>query len=217
MWAHHVDLVGGTGACNYIKWNIKWIFIRTLQTKEKLFFLWEQLLDTCDSQVACIYNQNDGNIPYIFIMTHFQNLRKLYLCTITLKDHDCTSTSTNTRQGSWNICPSKVYPTSTFLSSTWASPPFFQINIYFGYNFEKRVYVLTSTDFASCEKKPDIVWSVLYFNISILYLHQSSSLLFCFMFTPILSVWYIWNGNVCDKVPYVNLLKWSSDLVIIPT
>lgn len=94
---------------------------------------------------------------------------------------------------------------------------FFQINIYFGYNFEKRVYVLTSTDFASCEKKPDIVWSVLYFNISILYLHQSSSLLFCFMFTQILSVWYIWNGNVCDKVPYVNLLKWSSDLVIIPT
>lgn len=73
--------MGGTGACNYIKWNIKWIFIRTLQTKEKLFFLWEQLLDTCDSQVACIYNQNDGNIPYIFIMTHFQNLRKLYLCT----------------------------------------------------------------------------------------------------------------------------------------
>lgn len=67
------------------------------------------------------------------------------------------------------------------------------------------------------KKKPDIVWSVLYFNISILYLHQSSSLLFCFMFTPILSVWYIWNGNVCDKVPYVNLLKWSSDLVIIPT
>lgn len=56
---------------------------------------------------------------------------------------------------------------------------FFQINIYFGYNFEKRVYVLTSTDFASCEKKTDIVWSVLYFNISILYLHQSSSLLFC--------------------------------------
>lgn len=101
--------------------------------------------------------------------------------------------------------------------TTFCTVIFFQINIYFGYNFEKRVYVLTSTDFASCEKKPDIVWSVLYFNISILYLHQSSSLLFCFMFTPILSVWYIWNGNVCDKVPYVNLLKWSSDLVIIPT
>lgn len=27
---------------------------------------------------------NDGNISYIFMMTHFQNLHKLYFCTITL-------------------------------------------------------------------------------------------------------------------------------------
>lgn len=92
---------------------------------------------------------------------------------------------------------------------------FFQINIYFGYNFEKRVYVLTSTDFASCEKKNRycLVRSLFQYQYTLF----APKLIPSVLFTPILSVWYIWNGNVCDKVPYVNLLKWSSDLVIIPT
>lgn len=46
---------------------------------------------------------------------------------------------------------------------------FFQINIYFGYNFEKRVYVLTSTDFASCEKKP-ILFGPFSISISVYFI-----------------------------------------------